>query len=99
MEAVAARKLPGLNKHSNITLKRGVADDHSLSDWSKKTAAGKPEPKNGSIVVTDEAGTPKARWNFVNGWPTKFEGPSLNAKSTDVAIETLEISHQGLSKA
>ena len=99
VQAVAARKLPGSNKHSNITLKRGITDDHSISDWSQKTRAGQTERKNGSIVLTDETGTPKTRWNFVNGWPTKFEGPSLNAKSNDVSIETLEITHQGLSKA
>jgi phage tail-like protein len=95
----AARKLPGLNKYSNITLKRGMTGDHSLSAWHKQSISGTVERKNGSIVLLDEAGEEKLRWNFVGGWPKKWDGPSLNANTKDVAIETLEIAHEGLTKA
>jgi phage tail-like protein len=95
------RKLSGLNKHSNITLKSGITDDHSLWDWRKQVIEGKMENvrKNGSIVLMDETGEEKLRWNFVNGWPTKWTGPSFNATSNEIAVETLEIVHEGLTKA
>jgi phage tail-like protein len=95
-----ARKLTGLNKHSNITLKYGVTDDHSLWDWRKTVIEGKAQRKNGSIILVDEAGDKEAvRWNFINAWATKWTGPSFNATANDVAIETLEIVHEGLTKA
>ena len=93
------RKLSGLNKYSNITLKWGVTDDHTLWDWRKTVIDGKIQRKNGSIILMDETcDGEKVRWNFVNAWPTKWNGPSLNATSNDVAIETLEIVTEGLTK-
>lgn len=94
-----ARKLTGLNKHANITLKWGVTDDHRLWDWRKSVIEGKPQRKNGSVVLNDETGAEKVRWNFVAAWPTKWTGPTFNATSNEVAIETLEIVHEGLTKA
>lgn len=94
-----ARKLPGLNKYSNITLKWGITDDASLWDWRKKVIDGKTERKNVSVVLMNESGEEKLRWNIVNAWPNKWTGPSFNATSSDTAIETLEIAHEGLSKA
>lgn len=98
-EPLTARKLPGLNTHSNITLRRGVTDDHDLWKWRKQVIDGKIERKNGSIVLLDDTGTEKARWNFVHGWPTKWTGPSLNATGNEVAIEALEIVHEGVTRA
>jgi phage tail-like protein len=96
-----SRKLPGKTKFSNITLKRGVTDDRELWDWHQLWVKGDPKAKriNGSIVLLDRQGQEKARWNFVNAWPAKWTGPSLNAKSSDVAIETLELAHEGLERA
>jgi len=93
------RKLPGQTKYSNISLKWGITDDHSLFDWRKKTIDGKTERKNGSIVLMNEDGEEKLRWNFVNGWPTKWTGPSFNATANEVAIEALDIAHEGVTKA
>ncbi len=95
-EGLTARKLPGLNKFSNISLKWGTTDDAELWDWRKKAMNGKVERKNGSIVLLDDAGEEKLRWNFREGWPNKWEGPAINAKNNEVAIETLEIAHEGL---
>jgi phage tail-like protein len=92
------RKLTGLNKYGNITCKRGLTDDQKLWEWRKTVIDGKTERKNGSIVLNDETGAEKLRWNFVEGWATKWTGPAFNATSNDVAIETLEIAHEGLSK-
>ena len=94
----SSRQLPGQTKYSNIVLKWGITDDHSLWDWRKKVIDGKTERKNGSIVLMDEAGEEKLRWNFLAGWPTKWSGPSFNATANEVAIETLEIVHEGVDK-
>ena len=91
--------MPGQTKYSNITLKRGITDDHSLWDWREKTIEGKTERKNGSIVLMNESGEEKLRWNFVDGWPTKWTGPSFNATANEVAIEQLDIVHEGVKKA
>jgi phage tail-like protein len=90
------RKLPGMVKFSNITLKWGMTDDTELWDWRRKAMAGKVERKNGSIVLLDDTGAEKKRWNFREAWPTKWTGPSFNATGNEVAIETLEIVHEGL---
>lgn len=93
------RKLPGLVKYSNIVLKGGIIQDTSLWDWRKKTIDGKTQRQSGSIILFDESGQEKRRWNFVNGWPTVWNGPGLNATATEVAIETLEIAHEGIEQA
>lgn len=95
-EGLTARKLPGLNKYSNITLKWGMTDDTELWDWRKKASMGAIQRKNGSIVLLDDAGKEKLRWNFREAWPTKWTGPSFNSTGNEVAIETLEIAHEGL---
>lgn len=94
-----ARKLTGLNKHSNIVLKGGLTDDHSLWDWRKTVIEGKTQRKNGSVVLMDETGTEKLRWNFREAFPAKWSVTAFNATANDVAIETLEIVHEGLTKA
>ena len=96
--AEPARTLPGQTKHSNITLKMGMTVDRSLWDWHQATAAGKTERRNGSIVLMDDA-KPVEHWNFKEGWPMKWTGPTFNATGNEVTIETLEISHEGLTKA
>ena len=98
-KAYSSRKLPGMTKYSNITLKWGITDDAQLWDWRKKVIDGKCEPKNGSIILMNESGEEKLRWNFTHAWPTKWTGPSFNATGNEVAIETLEIVHEGVTKA
>lgn len=93
------RKLPGLTKYGNITLKWGLTDSKELYEWHRNACKGVIQRKNGSIVVLDELGSEAARWNFFNGWPSKWTGPDFTAKGTDVAIETLEIAHEGIERA
>ena len=95
-DPLTMRKLPGLVTYSAITLKRGITDDSELWAWRKKAVDGKVERKNLSIVLMDDTGEEKLRWNCVNCWPSKWEGPGFNAQANDVAIETLEIAHEGL---
>jgi phage tail-like protein len=98
-EALTTRKLPGLVKYSNISLKWGITDDAELWAWRNKVVSGKIERRNGSIILLDDTGAEKVRWNFREAWPSKWTGPSFNATGNDIAIETLEIAHEGLVKA
>ena len=93
------RKLSGLNQYSAITLKRGITDSPELWKWRETVIDGKTERKNGSIVLLDETGAQKIRWNFSNAWPSKWTGPSFNATSTAVAVEALEITHEEVKRA
>jgi len=90
------RKLPGLTKFSNIVLKRGITADRSLWEWRLSVVNGNIQRKNGSVILLDATHTPIVRWNFFEAWPAKWEGPTLNATSSEVAIETLELAHEGL---
>ena len=91
-----ARKLPGLLTYSNITLKKGYTTNTELWDWRKTTLHGMTERKGGAIILLDEARQPVLRWNFVNGWVSKYEGPGLNSTTNEAAIEAIEISHEGV---
>jgi phage tail-like protein len=93
------RKLPGLMKYNNIVLKRGWTANTKLWEWRKKVIDGKTQRTHGAIILLDEARQEALRWNFTQGWPSKWEGPALNAKTSEVAIETLEIAHEGLELA
>lgn len=95
-EDITVRKLPGLKKFTNITLKRGFTNAAELWEWRKTVLDGRTERQSGSIVLLNEAREEALRYNFTEGWPCKWEGPSLNAKNNEVAIETLEICHEGL---
>lgn len=93
---ITVTKLPGLKKFGNITLKRGFTADRSLWEWRKKVLDGKTERQSGSIVLLDEARQPALRINFRESWPRKWEGPTFNAKTNEVAINTLEIVCEGI---
>jgi phage tail-like protein len=93
------RRLSGLVTYSPITLQGGLMNDDSLWQWRKTVIDGKTERKNGSIILLDEAFTEVARWNFHEAWPSKWTGPALNAGGNEVAIESLEITHEWVEKA
>jgi phage tail-like protein len=96
---VASHKFVGRTKQNNITLKWGLTDSTELYDWYRDVVNGKIQRKTGSIIMLDLQGNEKIRWNFYNAWPTKWDGPDFSAKGNDVAIETLEIAHEGLERA
>lgn len=98
-ENTTARKLPGLTKHNNISLKWGMTDSRELYDWYRDVVTGKVQRKNGSIIVLDLDGKERVRWNFFNAWPTKWDGPAFTAKGNDIAVETLELAHEGIERA
>ncbi len=92
------RKLPGLAKFGNITLKRGVTDSLELYQWHKKILQGVMDRRDGVITLLDDAKKPVTRWKFSNAFPFKYEGPTLSAKGNEVAIETLVLCCEGLER-
>jgi phage tail-like protein len=96
---ITVTKLPGLKKFGNITLKHGYTADRSLWEWRKKVLDGKTERQNGSVVLLDEGAKEAIRWNFYEAWPRKLDFPTLNAKTNEVAIETLEIVCERIEQA
>ncbi len=96
-EAPHLRRLPGLNKFGNITLKWGTTDSLELYNWRKLVEQGKMKDarRNIAVIVQDEEGNPAARWEFDAAWPSKYDPSDLTAKGNDVAIEMLEIVHEG----
>ncbi|MBV9759628.1 MAG: phage tail protein [Acidobacteriaceae bacterium] len=96
---LTARQIPGLMKYTHIVLKRGYSSDQSLWTWRQRVIDGNVDRRSGSITLLDDARNPALTWNFREGWPSKLDGPSLNAKTSDVAIETLEICHEGIELA
>jgi phage tail-like protein len=97
-ENTTTRKIPGLTKFSNIVLKWGMTDDVDLYNWHRRIVDGAIERKNGSIVLLDRSGRELARWNFIRAWPSKWDGPNFTAEGNDVAIETLELAHEGVAR-
>jgi phage tail-like protein len=97
-KTLTVRKLPGLVAYSNISLKWGLSDDTELWDWLQTSVQGSTERRNGSVILMNDLGEEKARWNFREGWPTKWTGSDFNATSNEVAIESLEIAHEGLTR-
>lgn len=92
------RKLPGMTKYANILLKWGITDDLQLFEWHRQAVQGDLQRKNGSIVLLNRKGEEVARWNFVRAWPSKYTAPELTAEGGDVAIESLELAHEGLER-
>jgi phage tail-like protein len=97
-ENTTTRKLPGLTKFSNIVLKWGITDDRQLYEWHRDAIQGTVQRRNGSIVGLDRRGNEVMRWNFFNAWPSKYDAPDFNAEGNDIAIETLELAHEGLER-
>jgi len=85
------RKLPGKVIYPDIVLKWGITTSRELYDWHLAVINGNLQRKTGSIVLLDDQGNAAVRWNFEDAWPSKWEGPSLNARSNQVAIESLTL--------
>jgi len=95
--AQVIRKIPGVAKFSNITLKRGIISGNTdLWDWRQMVIDGDiaGARKNGSIIMYDKDMQPVAQWEFENAWPVKIVGPSQKSDGNDVAMEELTIAHE-----
>ena len=94
------KKIPGNLTWSNIILKQGITDDMTMWTWRKQIEDGQIDEarKDGSIVMFSHEGQELARWNFINAWPTRISGPSIAMNSDDVAVEEIEITHEGYER-
>jgi len=95
-EPTHVRKLTGLTKYGNITMKWGITDSMELHNWHRQIVDGDIERKNIAIVVINESGEDKARFEIAEAWPSKYDPMDLNAKGNEVSIETLEICNEGV---
>lgn len=86
------------SKQSPIVLRKGIVD-RRLWDWFFDVSQGRAQFRNGSVVVQDPAGGGTvAEWRVIRAFPTKWTGPDLNATQSAVAVETLELTHNGLER-
>ena len=92
--------MPGLIKNSNVTMKKAVfIKDTSFWDWYSKIKMNTMERQNVVIKLLDEGGNPTMTWTLHNAWPTKISATDLKSDESEVAIESIEIAHEGLTIA
>lgn len=93
------QKFPGLVKYGNVTLKRGVTSDNGFMEWIDKNINGSMQKIPAvTITLTDPATNQTAVWTLRNVFPVKYTGPDLNGNATEIAMETLELAHEGLRR-
>ena len=93
-------KMPGIKKFGNVTLKKGIfVKDNKFWDWFNKIKMNTIERQSVTISLLDEAGSPTMVWTLKNAWPTKITGTDMKSDGNEVAVETLEIAHEGLTIA
>ena len=89
-------KFPGRISWGNITLKKGIGSSSALWDWHYGFVLGQGKRRDGAIVLLNEFHVPNTVWFFRRGLPLKYTGPALNATQNSVAIEAMEIAHEGI---
>ena len=93
-------KMPGITKYSNITLKRGLFKDiEALGKLYTAIYSGTVQRQTVVITLLDEQRTVAMSWKLKNAFPVKMTAPSMNAAGNEVAVETLELAHEGLETA
>jgi phage tail-like protein len=93
----SVRQLTGLRKYPTIVLKRGFTQNMELWNWYAAVAAGQQLRHSGSIILQDEAHKDVLRFEFSNGFINKIEGPHLNASGNEVAFDSADLVHEGLT--
>jgi len=93
-------KMPGLKKYGNVTMKKGVFKaDNKFWDWFNQIKMNTIKRVPVTISLLDEEGKPTMVWTLANAWPAKITGTDLKAQGNEVAVETIEIAHEGLTIA
>lgn len=94
----SAIKMPGIKKYGNVTMKKGIfVKNNAFFDWYTKISMNTIERITVVIKLLDEGGKPTMTWTLANAWPTKVTGTDLKSDGNEVAIETIEIAHEGLT--
>lgn len=91
-------KIPGLKKYGNITLRQGLVDSMVLYEWMIAGVNGAVDRKTITITLLDEEEAAAASWQVINAWPMRYTAPDFNATSSEIAIESLEIAHEGMTR-
>ena len=94
----AVLKFPTRVEWTNITLKKGVGAGTALWDWHYGFVEGRGKRRDGIIALLTDLHVPNNIWYFRRGLPVKYSGPSLNATQSSVAIESIEIAHEGITQ-
>jgi phage tail-like protein len=101
-EITTVRKLKGLNKYGNITLKWGLTDSIELANWHRMVVDDATQlsaaRKTVVIRIQDDSGADKAAYEITRAWPTKYNPTDLNGKGNEVAIESLELANEGIRR-
>ncbi|WP_458210368.1 phage tail protein [Haladaptatus sp. NG-SE-30] len=100
-EDPTVRKLWSLNSYENLTLQWGTTESSmEFFEWRKQVEQGNVDEarRNIAVVVQDEEGVAGPRWEFRNAWPINYDAPDLNATANEVAIESVEIVHEGMER-
>jgi phage tail-like protein len=96
-KTLTVRKIPGLRKYGNVTLKRGILPaQNSFWEWWESIVKGQVSRRSVTVTLLNETGGHVMTWKIQQAWPVKVEGPSLNAKGNEIAIETMEFAHEGV---
>ncbi|RAJ80145.1 phage tail-like protein [Chitinophaga dinghuensis] len=91
-------KRPGLKKAGNITLKRGITQSNSdLYTWLNNSGQPNVERRDLVISLLNDEGNPVFIWTISQAWPVKLEGPGLKASGNDIAIESVDLVHEGIT--
>lgn len=91
-------KMPGIRKYSNVTLKRGiVANDNDFFQWANTVESGQVERRDVTISLLNANHEPVRTWKLKNAWPCKIQASDLKANGNEVAMETIELAHEGLT--
>jgi phage tail-like protein len=91
-------KMPGIQKYTNIVLKRGVVKgDNEFFNWIQTIRMNEVERRDLTISLLDEEHNPAVVWKVKNAWPVKYSGPVLNSRGHEAAVEVLELAHEGIT--
>ncbi|WP_040478996.1 phage tail protein [Mariniradius saccharolyticus] len=91
-------KMPGIAKIGNVTMKKGIfKSDNAFWEWYGEIKMNTIARQNVVIKLCDEGGNPTIVWTLANAWPTKISSTDINADAGEVAVETIEFSHEGLT--
>ena len=91
-------KMPGISKTGNVTLKRGVfVNDTNFWKWYDAIKMNLIKRETVTIQLLDESGSPTMTWTLQNAWPTKIIGTDMKSDANEVAVESMELAHEGLT--
>jgi len=97
-EPTHVRKLPGLTKYGNVTLKWGITDSMDLHDWHRQIVNGDIQRRTVAVVIQDEQGQDRARFEVAEAWPCRYQATGLHGTGNEVAIEAIELCNEGIRR-